>query len=149
MPLPPTDSNPLQYSCLENPMDGGAWCPWGRRVRHDWGTSLSLHFYHLQRLSTHHLGLLVPMSPHLSSAPDPTLALHLPCHPSDPVITDQCTVSESSGSSIPLSTQLTSSMSPTPAFSEPTSSPWRSATTFWMTIPYPMSLLTLPPYPLL
>ena len=30
--------NPLQYSCLENPMDGGAW--WGtvhrlQRVRHD------------------------------------------------------------------------------------------------------------------
>ena len=23
--------NPLQYSCLENPMDGGAWCPWGRK----------------------------------------------------------------------------------------------------------------------
>ena len=25
--------NPLQYSCLENPMDRGAWwaiCPWGR-----------------------------------------------------------------------------------------------------------------------
>ena len=21
----------LQYSCLENPMDGGAWCPWGRK----------------------------------------------------------------------------------------------------------------------
>ena len=20
------DGNPLQYSCLENPMDGGAWC---------------------------------------------------------------------------------------------------------------------------
>ena len=20
------NSNPLQYSCLENPMDGGAWC---------------------------------------------------------------------------------------------------------------------------
>ena len=20
--------NPLQYSCLENPMDRGAWCPW-------------------------------------------------------------------------------------------------------------------------
>ena len=29
------NGNPLQYSCLENPMDGGAWCPWGRRVRHD------------------------------------------------------------------------------------------------------------------
>ena len=22
------NGNPLQYSCLENPMDGGAWCPW-------------------------------------------------------------------------------------------------------------------------
>ena len=25
------NGNPLQYSCLENPMDGGAWCPWGRK----------------------------------------------------------------------------------------------------------------------
>ena len=24
------NGNPLQYSCLENPMDGEAWCPWGR-----------------------------------------------------------------------------------------------------------------------
>ena len=23
------NGNSLQYSCLENPMDGGAWCPWG------------------------------------------------------------------------------------------------------------------------
>ena len=23
------NGNPLQYSCLENPMDRGAWCPWG------------------------------------------------------------------------------------------------------------------------
>ena len=31
------NGNPLQYSCLENPMDGGAWqaSPWGRRVGHD------------------------------------------------------------------------------------------------------------------
>ena len=35
--------NPLQYSCLENPMDRGAW--WStqstgsQRVRHDWATS--------------------------------------------------------------------------------------------------------------
>ena len=33
------NGNPLQYSCLENPMDGGAW--WAtvhgsQRVRHDW-----------------------------------------------------------------------------------------------------------------
>ena len=25
------NGNPLQYSCLENPMDGGAWCPWGHK----------------------------------------------------------------------------------------------------------------------
>ena len=25
------NGNPLQYSRLENPMDGGAWCPWGRK----------------------------------------------------------------------------------------------------------------------
>ena len=33
------NGNPLQYSCLENPMDGGAWCrllPMGlQRVGHD------------------------------------------------------------------------------------------------------------------
>ena len=23
------NGTPLQYSYLENPMDGGAWCPWG------------------------------------------------------------------------------------------------------------------------
>ena len=39
------NGDPLQYSCLENPMDGGAW--WAvvhglLRVKHDWVTSLSL-----------------------------------------------------------------------------------------------------------
>ena len=34
------NGKPLQYSCLENPMDGGAMCPWGCRVVHDWATSL-------------------------------------------------------------------------------------------------------------
>ena len=39
------NGNPLQYSCVENPMHGGAW--WGlqsmgsQRVRHDRATSLS------------------------------------------------------------------------------------------------------------
>ena len=32
--------NPLQYYCLENPMDRGAW--WAQRVGHDWATSLTL-----------------------------------------------------------------------------------------------------------
>ena len=40
------NGNPLQYSCLENPMDGGAWCRLlsmgSQRVGHDWATSLSL-----------------------------------------------------------------------------------------------------------
>ena len=39
------DGNPLQYSCLENPMDRGAW--WAtvhgsQRVGCDWATSFSL-----------------------------------------------------------------------------------------------------------
>ena len=25
------NGNPLQYSCLENPTDGGAYSPWGRK----------------------------------------------------------------------------------------------------------------------
>ena len=25
------NGNSLQYSCLENPMGGGAWCPWGHK----------------------------------------------------------------------------------------------------------------------
>ena len=37
------NGNPLQYSCLENPMDGGAWCRLlsmgSQRVGHDWATS--------------------------------------------------------------------------------------------------------------
>jgi hypothetical protein len=40
------NGNPFQYSCLENPMDGGAW--WAtqstglQRVGHNWAISLSL-----------------------------------------------------------------------------------------------------------
>ena len=44
------NGNPLQYSCLENPMDGGAW--WStvhgsQRVGHDWATSLHFTSYRL------------------------------------------------------------------------------------------------------
>ena len=47
------NGTPLQYSCLENPMDRGAW--WLQsmgllRVGHDWATSLSLFtFMHWRR----------------------------------------------------------------------------------------------------
>ena len=44
------NGNPLQYSCLENPMDGGA-C-WGRRVGHNWATSFSLLLFLLLRILT-------------------------------------------------------------------------------------------------
>ena len=44
---------PLQYSCLENPMDGGAWyiaVHGVTEVEHDWATSLSLFtFMHWRR----------------------------------------------------------------------------------------------------
>ena len=40
------NGNPLQYSCLENPTDRGAWpaiqSMGSQRVGHDWATSLSL-----------------------------------------------------------------------------------------------------------
>ena len=43
------NGNPLQYSCLENPMDGGDWCRLlsmgSQRVGHDWATPLSLFFF--------------------------------------------------------------------------------------------------------
>ena len=33
------NGNPLQYSCLQNPMDGGAWQSTGpKRIRHDLAT---------------------------------------------------------------------------------------------------------------
>ena len=38
--------NPLQYSCLENPMDRGAWQAWSivsHRVRHDWSDLARSH----------------------------------------------------------------------------------------------------------
>ena len=36
------NGNPLQYSCLENPIDGGAWCPWGCK---ELDTTEQLHFH--------------------------------------------------------------------------------------------------------
>ena len=38
------NGNPLQYSCLENPMDGRAWCPRGHRESH---MTERLHFLYL------------------------------------------------------------------------------------------------------
>ena len=38
------NGNPLQYSCLENPMDGGAWWATGYRVA-ELGMTEQLHFF--------------------------------------------------------------------------------------------------------
>ena len=43
--------NPLQYSCLENPMDAGAWWAIVHRVtksRIDWATWLNFHYHTIQ-----------------------------------------------------------------------------------------------------
>ena len=48
------NSNPLQYSCLENPIDRGAWglqCMRSQRVGHDWATSLHLSVSSLASMS--------------------------------------------------------------------------------------------------
>ena len=45
------NGNPLQYSCLENPMDGGAWCrllSMGLQSRARLSDFTSLHFTSLQ-----------------------------------------------------------------------------------------------------
>ena len=58
------NGTPLQYSCLENPMDGGAWkatVMGSLRVRHDWATSLSLftfHFHALEKEMATHSSIL-------------------------------------------------------------------------------------------
>ena len=37
------NGNPLQYSCLGNPMKRGAWLATVQRVRHDWATNTLLY----------------------------------------------------------------------------------------------------------
>ena len=39
------NDNPLQYSCLENPMDGGAWCRSLSTGSQESGTTERLHFH--------------------------------------------------------------------------------------------------------
>ena len=61
------NGNPLQYSCLENPMDGGAWLATVHGVAKSWETTERLHFtsYTLADLSLHHKTLFFfPVRPH-------------------------------------------------------------------------------------
>ena len=59
------NSKPLQYLCLENPMDRGAW--WAvvhraLRVGHNWATNTFKHTHLLKRLSFFHCIFLSPLS---------------------------------------------------------------------------------------
>ena len=40
------NGNPLQYSCLENPMDRGAWGATVHGVTRSWTQLSSFHFHH-------------------------------------------------------------------------------------------------------
>ena len=55
------NGNPLQYSCLENPMDRGAWCPTVHEVAKSqtWLKWLSTHAYLYFLLSKQYLRLLI------------------------------------------------------------------------------------------
>ena len=54
------NGTPLQYSCLENPTDGGAWSMGSLRVRHNWATSLSLFTFMHWRRQWHPTLVLLP-----------------------------------------------------------------------------------------
>ena len=52
------NGTPLQYSCLKNPMDGGAWWAAGHGVAKSWtqlsGFTLTFHFHALEKeMATH------------------------------------------------------------------------------------------------
>ena len=55
------NGTPLQYSCLENPMDRGAWCPWGHKES---DTTERLHFTSLLPSTKQNKSLLsMPLPP--------------------------------------------------------------------------------------
>ena len=54
--------NPLQYSCLENPMDGGAWCATVYWVAKSWARlsdfTFTFHFHALEKEMAPHSSVL-------------------------------------------------------------------------------------------
>ena len=67
-------SNPLQYSCLENPIDRGAWWPKVHRVTKNWTRlkQLSIHDLFRFRLNATEKGIR-------SSTEKGIRSFHLPC----------------------------------------------------------------------
>ena len=58
----PWKGNPLQYSCLENPMDGGAWCPWGHKES---DTTERLYFTNYFVIMMYHIDWFANIEPPL------------------------------------------------------------------------------------
>ena len=56
------NGNPLQYSCLENPMDGGAWRPAVHGVTSSWTQlndfTFTFHFHALEKAMATHSSVL-------------------------------------------------------------------------------------------
>ena len=71
--------NPLQYFCLENPMDRGAWCPWGRKESDTTEQLDSLTGIRLVQGSNEVMGLAL-LSPKILSPPQ------MPISPSSTLI---------------------------------------------------------------
>ena len=73
------NDNPLQYSCLENPMGRGAWCPGGRK---ELDTTERLHFTHDGGGNEENGDLLqkIPCMYCYTQCPQPTPPLETPGH---------------------------------------------------------------------
>ena len=56
------DGTPLQYSCLENPMDGGAWWAAARGVANSWASlsdfTFTFHFHAFEKEMVTHSSVL-------------------------------------------------------------------------------------------
>ena len=71
------NGNPLQYSCLENPMDGGAWQASAHCVRHDLVIEQQQQFFHAEG-STGRGTVNVPLLGFSLSLRDPLYSEFLP-----------------------------------------------------------------------
>ena len=68
-------SPPLQYSCLENPMDGGAWWAAVHGVTSDF--TFTFHFHALEREMATHSGVLAWRVPGMGKPGGlPSMGLH-------------------------------------------------------------------------
>ena len=70
------NGNPLQYPCLENPMDGGAWWAAVHGVTKSWTLTEQLHFHALEKEMAIHSSTLAWRIP-WTEEPDGLLSMGL------------------------------------------------------------------------